>query len=55
MLPSEGLPCLFVLNKGVPGDQPELSKCMMPLHLNYMSKLVRDGIELKRIGERLLI
>ena len=39
----------------IPGDQPELSKCMMPLHLNYKSKLVGDGLELKRIGERLLI
>ena len=45
----------FFFLQELPGDQPELSKCMMPLHLNYKSKLVGDGLELKRIGERLLI
>ena len=39
----------------IPGDQPELSKCMMPLLLNYQSKIVGHGLELKRIVERLLI
>ena len=36
-------------------QKPELSKCVMPLLINYKSKLVGDGLELKRIGERLLI
>ena len=35
----------------LPGDQPELSKCMMPLLLNYKSKIVGDGLELKRIAK----
>ena len=39
----------------LPGDQPELRKCIISLHLNYMRKLVGDGLGLKRIGERLLI
>ena len=39
----------------IPGDQPELSKCMMLLLLKYKRKLVGDGLELKRIAERLLI
>ena len=39
----------------LPGDQLELSKSMMPLLLNYKSKSVGDGPELKRIAERLLI
>jgi len=39
----------------IPGDQPELSKCMMPLLLNYQSKITRYGLELKRIAEHLLI
>ena len=39
----------------IPGDQPELSKCMMLLLLKYKRKLVGDDLELKRIAERLLI
>ena len=39
----------------LPGDRPELSKCMMQLLINYQSKLVGDGLVLKRIAERLLI
>ena len=39
----------------LPGDQSELSKCMMPLLSKYKRKLVGDGLELKRIAERLLI
>ena len=39
----------------LPGDQPEWSKCMMLLLLEYKRKLVGDGLELKRIAERLLI
>ena len=39
----------------IPGDRPELSKCMMQLLINYQSKLVGDGLVLKRIAERLLI
>ena len=41
--------------KGLPGDQPELSKCIIPLLSNHKSKLVGDGLELKVIAERLLI
>ena len=37
------------------GDQPELSKCMMPLLIKYQSKLVGDGLELREIDEHLLI
>ena len=43
------------LPRDIPGDRPELSKCMMPLLINYQRKLVGDGQELKRIAERLLI
>ena len=39
----------------LPGDRPELSKCMMQLLINYQSKLVGDGLILKRIAECLLI
>ena len=39
----------------IPGDQPELSKCMMLLLLKYKRNFVGDGLELKRIAERLLI
>ena len=39
----------------IPGDQPELSKCTMPLLLNYQSKLIGDSLELNIIAERLLI
>ena len=39
----------------LPGDQPELRKCMMPLIQNYQSKIAGHGLELKRIAERLLI
>ena len=42
-------------NKKLPGDQPELSKCMMLLLLKCKRKLVGDGLELKKIAERLLI
>ena len=34
------------------GDQPELSKCMMPSLINHKSKLVEDRLELKGIAER---
>ena len=39
----------------LPGDQPELRKCTMPLIQNYQSKIAGHGLELKRIAERLLI
>ena len=39
----------------IPGDQPELSKWMMPLLIKYQDKLIGDGLELKRIDECLLI
>ena len=39
----------------IPGDQPELSKCMMVLLLKYKRELVGDGLELKKMAERLLI
>ena len=44
--------CFFSV---LPGDQPELSKCMMPLLIKYQSKLVGYSQELKRIDECLLI
>ena len=37
----------------VPGDQPEVSKCRVPLLINYLSKLVGDDLELMIIAERL--
>ena len=43
------------MEEDLPGDQPELSKCMMPLLLNHKRTLVGDGLELKRIAECLLI
>ena len=46
---------LWISFSFIPGDQPELSKCMMLLLLKYKRKLVGDGLELKRIAERLLI
>ena len=36
----------------LPGDRPELSKCMMPLLINYQSKIAGHGLELKRAAER---
>ena len=39
----------------IPGDRPELSKCMMLLLINYKGKIAGHGLELKRIAERLLI
>ena len=39
----------------IPGDQPEVSKCTVPLLINYQSKLVGDDLELMIIAERLLI
>ena len=39
----------------LPGDQPEMSKCMMLLLINYQSKLVGDSLELKGIAECLII
>ena len=39
----------------MPSDQPESSKCMMPLLLKYKSILVGDGLELKTMAERLFI
>ena len=37
------------------GDQPELSKCMILLLINYKGKIAGHGLELKRITECLLI
>ena len=43
------------LKVAIPGDQPELSKCMMLLLINHKGKIAGHGLELMRITERLLI
>ena len=34
----------------LPGDQPKLSRCMMPIVINYKSELDKDGLKLRSIA-----
>ena len=34
----------------LPGDQPELSRCMMPILISYKSELDKDGLKLRIIA-----